>query len=108
MVFVFVFFGMIASTSVSSAADLGGMLSTNTVLTANQSPYNLSSAVQVPKGIAGLMKTLGKERGEKYLKQSNEWLEEVCTLSRENLGSSKTRKVFGMENLFHRYRPLPA
>ena len=40
------------------------------------------------------MKTLGKERGEKYLKQSNAWLEEVCTLSRENLGSSKTQKVF--------------
>jgi len=49
---------------------------------------------QVPKSIAALMKTLGKERGEKYLKQSNEWLEEVCTLSRENLGSSKTQKVF--------------
>jgi len=49
---------------------------------------------QVPKGIAGLMKTFGKERGEKYLKQSNAWLEEVCTLSRENLGSAKTKKVF--------------
>ena len=49
---------------------------------------------QVPKGIAGLMKTLGKERGEKSLKQSNAWLEEVCTLSRENLGSSSTKKVF--------------
>jgi len=28
------------------------------------------------------------------LKQTNEWLEEVCTLSRENLGSAKTKKVF--------------
>jgi len=51
MVFVLVLSGMIASAAVSSAADLGGMLSTNTVLTVNQSPYNLSSAVQVPKGI---------------------------------------------------------
>ena len=28
------------------------------------------------------------------MKQTNEWLEEVCTLSRENLGSAKTKKVF--------------
>ena len=49
---------------------------------------------QVPKGIVKLVRTFGKERGEKYLKQSNEWLEEVCTLSRENLGLTKTKKVF--------------
>ena len=49
---------------------------------------------QVPKGVAVLMTKFGKERGEKSLKQTNEWLEEVCTLSRENLGSAKTKKVF--------------
>ena len=49
---------------------------------------------QVPKGVAVLMTKFGKERGEKSLKQTNEWLEEVCTLSRENLGSTKTKKVF--------------
>jgi len=42
------------------------------------------------------MAKFGKERGEKSLKQSNEWLEEVCTLSRENLGSAKTKKVFAV------------
>ena len=51
---------------------------------------------QVPKGVAVLMTKFGKERGEKSLKQTNEWLEEVCTLSRENLGSAKTKKVFAV------------
>ena len=40
------------------------------------------------------MTKFGKDRGEKSLHQTNEWLEEVCTLSRENLGSPKTKKVF--------------
>jgi len=34
---------------------------------------------QVPKGVAVFMTIFGKERGEKSLKQTNEWLEEVCT-----------------------------
>ncbi len=51
IVLVLALSGVIASTTESSAADLGGMLSANTVLTVNQSPYNLSSTVQVPKGI---------------------------------------------------------
>ena len=49
---------------------------------------------QVPRGISVLITKFGKERGEKSLKQTNEWLEEVCTLSRENLSSGKTKKVF--------------
>ena len=40
------------------------------------------------------MTKFGKERGEKSLEQTNEWLEEVCTLSRENLGSAKNKKSF--------------
>ena len=51
---------------------------------------------QVPKGLAVLMTKFGKERGEKSLKQTNEWLEEVCALSRENLSSKKTKKVFAV------------
>jgi len=48
---VLALYGMVTSAEISSAADLGGMLSSNTVLTASQSPYNLTSTVQVPKGI---------------------------------------------------------
>ena len=42
---------------------------------------------QVPKVFAILITKLGKERGEKYLKQTNGYIEEVCTMSRENLSS---------------------
>ena len=49
---------------------------------------------QVPKVFAILITKLGKERGEKYLKQTNGYIEEVCTMSRENLGSPKSKRVF--------------
>jgi len=48
----------------------------------------------LPSGIAMLLTKFGGERGEKYAKQTNEWIEEVCMMSRQNLGSSKSRKVF--------------
>ena len=48
----------------------------------------------LPKGIAMLLTKFGGERGEKYARQSNEWIAEVCTMSRENLGSKKSKKVF--------------
>ena len=48
----------------------------------------------VPKVFAILITKLGKERGEKYLKQTNGYIEEVCTMSRENLGSPKSKRVF--------------
>ena len=49
---------------------------------------------QVPKALAILITKLGKERGEKYLKQTNGYIEEVCTMSRENLSSPKSKRVF--------------
>ena len=49
---------------------------------------------QVPKVLAILITKLGKERGEKYLKQTNGYIEEVCTMSRENLNSPKSKRVF--------------
>jgi len=48
----------------------------------------------LPGGIAKLLTRFGGERGEKYAKQTNEWIEEVCMMSRKNLGSSKSKKVF--------------
>jgi len=51
---------------------------------------------QLPKGIAVLISKFGKERGEKYVKQTNQYIEEVCTMSRENLRSSKSKKVFAV------------
>lgn len=49
---------------------------------------------QIPRGISGLAVRLGKDRGQKYVKQTNLWLHEVCTISRENMGTGKYRKVF--------------
>ena len=49
---------------------------------------------QLPGVLVSLITKLGKERGEKYVKQTNGYIEEVCTMSRENLGSSKSKKVF--------------
>ena len=49
---------------------------------------------QVPKVISKLAKRFGKEKGEKYIEQTNVWMEEVCTMSRENLKTSESKKVF--------------
>jgi len=49
---------------------------------------------QVPKGLAQLVSKLGKEKGIKYIEQTNLWMEDVCTMSRQNLKSSHSKKVF--------------
>jgi hypothetical protein len=54
---------------------------------------------QLPNALVMLISKLGKERGEKYIKQTNVYIEEVCTMSRENLHSSKSRKVFAVSFL---------
>jgi hypothetical protein len=45
------FCGMITSAQIAYAVNIGGMLSSNTIFTASQSPYNLTSTVQIPKGV---------------------------------------------------------
>ena len=49
---------------------------------------------QVPKILASLAQRFGKEKGAKYIDQTNSWMEEVCTMSRENLRTSESKKVF--------------
>ncbi len=49
---------------------------------------------QVPKVFATLAKRFGKEKGAKYVAQTNSWMEEVCTMSRKNLKTSESKKVF--------------
>lgn len=49
---------------------------------------------QVPKGIAKLVSRYGKEKGVKYIEQTNLWMEDVCSMSRKNLKSSNSKKVF--------------
>lgn len=49
---------------------------------------------QLPRWIAGLAARLGKEKGESYVKQTNMWMEEVCTMSRNNIRTKESKKVF--------------
>ena len=49
---------------------------------------------QVPRGLAGITVRLGKDRGAKYVEQTNQWMEEICTMSRNNMGTRESKKVF--------------
>ncbi|HSB83740.1 MAG TPA: lysylphosphatidylglycerol synthase transmembrane domain-containing protein [Nitrosarchaeum sp.] len=55
---------------------------------------------QVPKIIVNLIKRFGKEKGEKYIEQTNSWMEEICTMSRKNLKTTESKKVFTISFLF--------
>ena len=49
---------------------------------------------QVPKVISKLFIKLGKAKGEKYIQQSNMWMKEICMMSRKNLKTKESMKVF--------------
>ena len=55
---------------------------------------------QVPKVFVRLVKKFSKEKGVKYIDQTNSWMEEVCTMSRKNLRTSESKKVFTISFLF--------
>lgn len=49
---------------------------------------------RIPGILSRLTIRLAKEKGRKYIDQSNMWIEEVCIMSRENLRTKKSRRVF--------------
>lgn len=49
---------------------------------------------QVPSVLSKLAFRIGKEKGEKYVNQTNTWMEEICSMSRQNFGTAKAKKVF--------------
>ncbi|MBL7001642.1 MAG: flippase-like domain-containing protein [Nitrosopumilus sp.] len=55
---------------------------------------------QVPKVLENIVKGIGKEKGAKYIDKTNSWMEEVCTMSKENLKTSESRKIFTISFLF--------
>jgi uncharacterized protein (TIRG00374 family) len=55
---------------------------------------------QVPKVLAHLVKRFGKEKGNKAIDKTNTWMKEVCTMSRENLKTSESKKIFTISFLF--------
>ena len=50
---------------------------------------------QVPRVLASAAGRVGKGRGAKYVEQTNTWMAEVCTISRENMNTPDSRRVFG-------------
>ena len=49
---------------------------------------------QVPRALATLVGRVGKERGTRYVEQADTWMAEVCTISRENMHTPDSRRVF--------------
>lgn len=49
---------------------------------------------QVPNVLTNFVKKLGKEKGAKYIDKTNTWMKEVCTISKENLKTSESKKIF--------------
>jgi glycosyltransferase 2 family protein len=49
---------------------------------------------QVPNILETLVKKLGKEKGTKIINQTNDWMEETCTMIRENIKTPESKKIF--------------
>ena len=49
---------------------------------------------QVPKIFSNLVTKFGKDKGQHYVNQTNQWMKEVCDMSRQNLSTKKSKKVF--------------
>jgi len=49
---------------------------------------------QVPNILETLVKKLGKEKGIKIIDQTNSWMEETCTMIRENIQTPESKKIF--------------
>jgi hypothetical protein len=50
--------------------------------------------ILMPKVCSDLVIRIGKEKGEKYVQQANTWMEGICKMSRENLKTPESRKIF--------------
>jgi len=49
---------------------------------------------QIPTKISQLVIKFGKEKGERYIEQTNLWIKEVCVISKKNIHSKESKKVF--------------
>ncbi len=49
---------------------------------------------QLPKVISSLVKKFGKEKGERIVDKTNSWMEEVCVMSKKNLRTTESKKIF--------------
>lgn len=49
---------------------------------------------QVPRTFCNLIIRFRKEKGTQYIEKTNEWMNDICTMSRENFQSKKVKKAF--------------
>ena len=55
---------------------------------------------QVPNILETFVKKLGKEKGTKIINQTNSWMEETCTMIRENIQTPESKKIFTVSFFF--------
>ncbi len=55
---------------------------------------------QVPNILQIFIKKLGKEKGTKIINQTNSWMEETCTMIRENIQTPESKKIFTISFFF--------
>ncbi len=55
---------------------------------------------QVPKMLVYFVKKLGKDKGTKIINKTNSWMEETCTMIRENINTPESKKIFTISFLF--------
>ena len=55
---------------------------------------------QVPNILETIAKKLGKEKGTKIINQTNDWMEETCTMIRENIKTPESKKIFTVSFFF--------
>ena len=49
---------------------------------------------QVPSSLVGLVVKIRKDGGQQYIDKTNQWMTDICTMSRENFGSKSAKKAF--------------
>lgn len=49
---------------------------------------------QVPRVLAALAVRLGKDKASRYVRETNSWMEEICSMSRQHLRTSEAKKTF--------------
>lgn len=49
---------------------------------------------QIPQALSTLVSRFGKEKGQQYVTQTNSWMAEVCTMSRKNLRTAESKRIF--------------
>ncbi len=50
--------------------------------------------ILMPKICSDLVIRIGKEKGRKYVLQANTWMEGICIMSRKNLKTTESKKIF--------------